>query len=161
VKLVDQKRMRGRAWRSGTSAVILAGFLFADSISFMLFPTMSNFLWVLLIGVSLIVEGTSTFFWSRCDLRAPLLSGINQFWIGILAGGNSIWSAYHPEVMSRMGIPPEELKAVIPLYRDLNLCGGVIIFLLQALIAYQFWSGGPRGYRPLLYLSRNPAPASE
>ena len=166
----DKKRMRSRAWRSALSALILIGFTISDVIGLVHNPDFSHFIWLYLVGLSAIIESISAYFWCTDDLRGPLWSGLNQLWIGVLVCCNSVWAGLHPESLQAMidGMPaagPEKemvMTIMKPLILPINVASGVIILLLQALIAYQFWTGGPRGYRPPIFQrSRNPEPASE
>ncbi len=161
--------MRSRAWRSTLSAVILMGFTVFDLIGLVSHPDLAHFVWLYLVGMSTIVESISAYFWYTYDLRAPMWSGINQFWLGILVCCNSIWDGLHPENMTAMlnhmpiaDFEKTQAMAIMrPLYFPVDAASGVLVLLAQILIAYQFWTGGPRGYRPKLQRSRNSEPASE
>jgi hypothetical protein len=160
VKIVDKKRMKKRAWGSGICAAILTFFVMYSLGQAVLFPEWSNLFWFFVLFLTMAVEWTSCFFWSQCNLRAPLMSAANQFWVGLLGGGGMIVDAYHPPSLGILANAP-----AAPLIAEVNfyafMIGGILTIILQAWVAYGFWKGGPRDYRPFQRGLRKPAPAKD
>jgi hypothetical protein len=159
VKILDKRRMQKRAWGSASCAAILTLFLAGETIEMAIKPSIPTFFWFVLMAFSTTVEWRSFLFWKSFDLRGPLWSASNQFWLGILCGGHMIWKAYQPVDLGFLaGVPQAPMMQSVSYIA--NWTGGIIVFLCQVLIAYKFWTGGPRAHH-LFQRSRKPAPASE